>query len=169
MKRDAHFLGLVVLGTAAIGVLAWTERAAAQARGQVLVTQTPPPKTTNPAAVSLFLKKNRVSVLTKTPGKQSWQAYVFAHLRSVPAADTLNLPQNSGRLHLAFYRQTRRRWIRDNVDDVTYRPGVKIMSFPYKITASLGLKVGTPYQIKITVLDAKNREVVLAVGNFKLK
>lgn len=169
MRGSVQIVGLAVLcGCAAIAV-SWGDTAAAQARGQAVFTQVEPPANAGPAAFKRFLKKNRVTDLKPQPGKRSWRSHVFVHLRSAPAAATLRLPQNGGRLHLAFYRRVRRKWVRDNVDNVTYRPGVKIMRFPFRFTPSLGLTAGALYQLRVTLLDRRNREVVLAVGYFKLK
>ena len=169
MRGNVRIVGLAVLtGSAAIAV-SRADTAAAQARGHAVFTQVEPAADAGPAAVKRFLKKNRVTDLKRKPGKKSWQAHVLVHLRSVPAAAILRLPQNGGRLHLAFYRRVRRKWVRDNVDNVTYSPGVKIMRFPFRFTPSLGLTAGALYQLRVTLLDRRNRELVLAVGYFKLK
>jgi hypothetical protein len=168
MKTGSITLGFAV--AVVVVVIQWAQPVQAQPRGQVFLTQTAPPTTqVSPARLYRFIRKHRVYTLRQIAGERFWRVYLFAQLRMAPTRALLNLSVNGGRVHLAYYRKVRRRWVRDNVDDVVVKPGVRFMRISYKMDSSLGLTKGAQYQLRVTLLNRRGREIVLAVGHFMLK
>lgn len=148
----------------------WISPAHGLGRGQILLSEKRPPQSVKEARLLRFMGRNKVSVLTRLPGKQSWPVYIVAHLRSNPSRALLSLPHKKRKLFLAFYRRVGKTWVQDNVDDVDFRrAGSRLIRIPYRISKTLGLKIGVQYQLRITLLDGRRREIVLASTSFTLK
>ncbi len=153
----------------AAGILTtWTGRARAQAAGEIVLTQTEVPTDLSGRALRKFLARNRVRVLKRPEGASGWDVWVVAKLRRQPSKSLLNLPANAGKLHLVFYERRKRRWVYVNVMNINYAPA-KVLIFQVKIPDDLGLVPGKPYQMRLTLLNARNKEIIFAKTNFKLK
>lgn len=169
--RTRNGLRTVIAAAALVGagVGLWTQPAKAQSKGQVILTQKPAPEKATATALKRFLKKNRVSVVGKAEGGDSWEVHVFAQLRSKPAAKVLSLAHNGGKLTLAFFHKVKRRWVQAAATQIDYTAGSRGLRFPFKITQEHGLKPGVQYHLRIGTLDAKKRLTTLAGTYFKLK
>ncbi len=159
-------LGLVL---SAVFLLALPATARAQSAGNVILTQTPIPRDLNGRDLQKFLRRNKVSTLKRAPGSKQWKAYASARLRRKPSVSLLNLPDNAGKLHLAFYVKNKRRWQYVNVMDINYQPPAKLIQFEVIIPDDFGLTPGKTYQLRVTLLNARKKEVLLARTTLKLK
>ncbi len=169
MKRTISFvsgLGIILSG---LLVVALPGSARAQSSGQVILTQTPIPQDLSGRALQKFLRRNKASVLKRLPGSKQWKAYASAKLRRKPPVSLLNLPDNGGRLHLAFYVKNKRRWQYVNVMDINYTPPATLIQFEVIIPGDFGLTPGKTYQLRITLLNSRKKEVLLAKTQFKVK
>ena len=169
MKRAISVVSTLGIVLSALLVLAAPTEARAQSTGDVILTQTPIPPDLSGRALQKFLRRNKVSVLKRAPGSKQWKAYASAKLRRKPSASLLNLPDNAGKLHLAFYVRNKRRWQYVNVMDINYQPPATLIQFEVVIPEDFGLTPGKKYQLRITLLNARKKEVVLAKTNLQVK
>lgn len=151
------------------GIGLWAQKAEAQSKGQVILTQKAAPENATARVLKRFLKKNRASVLAKSEGEDSYAMHVFARLRKKPSAKMLKLEHNGGKLHFEFYRKVKRRWIRAHGTQVDYKPGTWYVRFPFTITQDIGLKPGIRYQLRLAIQNTRKRPMTLASTYFKLK
>ncbi|MCD6498954.1 MAG: hypothetical protein J7M25_11735 [Deltaproteobacteria bacterium] len=166
MKKRCMSFGLIAAVVPMAVALLWSARAQAQARGQIILTQTKIPQDLSGRNLQKFLRRNRVRVLKHETGDKNWRAYVSARLSRRPSVSRVNA--NGGKMHLAFYVKTKRRWTYVNVMDITYAPGA-ILQFLLNIPSDFGLTPGKQYQMRLTLLNASKHEVVFAKTNFKVK
>jgi len=161
-NRVPTLLSVFAFGTAALLLVAAAPEASAQSAGQIIFTRGEPPAKASRAQMRRFLRKHRVRVLKTTAETPDHALYVMARLRYRPKAAWLKLPQNAGKLRLAFYRRVKRRWTLANTTDVDYTPGTRVVRFPHTIKGSWGLPRHTRYQVRLTVRDPRKREKTLA-------
>lgn len=160
-------LGLCMLGVAAQGL--WAGNAHAQARGRIIVTQVPIPKSGTKAQMAKFFRKNGKKVIKKAAGATGYKMWVAARLSRKPSQGLLNLPQNGGKIHLVFYKKVKRKWKYVNVMNINYTPGA-VVQFAVKVPDGFGISPGkTLHQLRLTVLNKANREIVLARTNLRFK
>lgn len=160
----------MILGlTAALGMAAVVfapDTAEAQSSGQIILTQKKIPTNVGKKKLRKFLRKNRKKKLTKRPGSNVYQIYVAAKLRRKPSA--ADVKRNGGKLHIAFYKRTKRGWTYANVMHISYTQG-RILIFPMQISGDLGLEKKKLYQMRLTLFDRRKKERVLAKATFRLK
>jgi len=166
MKKRCMSSGLIVAAIPVAVALLWSGRAQAQARGQIILTQTAIPKNLSGRDLNRFLRRNKVRLLKHETGLKSWKAYVSARLSHRPSVARVNA--NGGKMHLAFYVKDKRRWKYVNVMDINYAPGT-ILQFQVNIQSDFGVTPGKQYQMRLTLLNASKREVVFARTNFKVQ
>lgn len=168
MKRRRARIQLFVgfLSMLALAAVALPNEAQAQSSGQIILTQEKIPTNVSKKELRKFLKKNRKSVLTQKPGSKSYQMYAAVRLRRKPSQ--ADLKRNSGQIHVAFYEKQKRGWKYVNVMHIGYSEGLTLI-LPLQITDDLGLNKGKRYQMRITIFDARKKEVVLARTEFRLK
>ncbi len=158
------FIGLFcTLGVAAIFL---PGSAHAQRAGQIILTQEEIPTEVSPKELAAFFKKFGRTVLEPSAGGTSYQVFMAARLRRRPSA--ADLKRNEGQVHIAIYERVKRKWQYINVFSVGYTDGLTLI-VPLQLTHDMGLKKGSQYQMRLTILDAKQREQVLASTDFRLK
>lgn len=163
---------LTILGLSMLGVAAYafgTGEARAQPKGGIIVTQVPIPKDATKAQMAKFFRKHGKKVVTRAAGETKYKMWVAARLNRQPSQAQLNLPQNGGKIHLVFYKKVKRRWKYLNVMNINYAPGA-VVQFAVNIPDGFGITPGKDlYQIRVTILNARNRENILASTNLKFK
>jgi len=168
MKSGRARIQLLVgfLCISALGAVALPKEAQAQSSGQIILTQEEIPTNVSKKELRKFLRKNKKSVLTQKAGSTSYQLYAATRLRRKPSQ--ADLKRNGGQIHVAFYEKQKRGWKYINVMHIGYSQGLTLI-LPLKITDDLGLSKGKRYQMRITIFDARKKEVVLARTEFRLK
>jgi hypothetical protein len=166
-KNKTDKLGVCSLCAVALGAfLLIPLKAQAQSRGQIILTQTPIPKGVSSKKLRRFLKKNRTKTLKPAPGSKSYKCYVAARLRRKPS--NADMKRNNGQLHLAFYVRKKRKWSYHNVMHINYSQGA-VLQFQLQIPDGFGIEPGKKYQLRLTILNSRNKEVVLAKTTFSVK
>lgn len=158
------FIGL--LCTLGVTVVFLPKSAHAQSAGQIILTQEEIPTEVSPKELAAFFRKHRKTVLESKGGSTAYQVFMAARLRRRPSA--ADLKRNNGQVHIAIYERVKRKWQYVNVFSVGYTEGLTLI-VPLQLTHDMGLKKGNQYQMRLTILDSKQREQVLASTDFRLK
>jgi hypothetical protein len=151
---------VLAVGVGAVQMCGGARPAAAQYRaykGRVLVSQKKPPA--KPEALRRWMRKETTTRLKSEKGGGKWLFHFAAVLRKRPPVDVVNLVYYE-------YRGGGFKYI--NAEDVRVSAGANLIVGKGKMYKILGFKRGKRYQVRITIKDARGREIIYAKSRLLL-